>query len=88
MPERTENRSVPGGDPRFAEERRAAYAYVSEAIAEGRLDGIDGDCLAHAALFAALVELVAGHGEEAVAKFAENLPQRLLDGEYSIYEKH
>lgn len=75
-------------DTLYAEQRRAAYTYVSEAFAEGRYDGIDGDCLAHAALFAAFVELVATYGEEAVSKFAEKLPERIKAGEYSLTTKN
>lgn len=75
-------------DALYADQRRAAYNYVSEAFAEGRYDGIDGDCLAHAALFAAFVELVATYGEEAVSKFAERLPERIRAGEYSLKTKN
>jgi len=75
-------------DSLYADQRRAAYSYVSEAFAEGRYDGIDGDCLAHAALFAAFVELVATYGEEAVAKFAERMPERIKAGEYSLTTKN
>ncbi|MCA0401760.1 MAG: hypothetical protein LCH38_13195 [Proteobacteria bacterium] len=75
-------------DTLYAEQRRAAYTYVSEAFAEGRYDGIDGDCLAHAALFAAFVELVATYGEDAVSKFAEKLPERIKAGEYSLTTKN
>jgi hypothetical protein len=75
-------------DSLYADQRRAAYTYVSEAFAEGRYDGIDGDCLAHAALFAAFVELVASYGEDAVAKFAEKLPDRIKAGEYSLTTKN
>ena len=39
--------------------KRAALAYVAEAFAEAELDGLDGDCMAQAALFAAFTELVA-----------------------------
>lgn len=75
-------------DSLYADQRRAAYSYVSEAFAEGRYDGIDGDCLAHAALFAAFVELVASYGEDAVAKFAEKLSDRIKAGEYSLTTKN
>jgi hypothetical protein len=75
-------------DSLYADQRRAAYSYVSEAFAEGRYDGIDGDCLAHAALFAAFVELVASYGEDAVAKFTERLPDRIKAGEYSLTTKN
>jgi hypothetical protein len=75
-------------DALYADQRRAAYGYINEAFAEGRYDGIEGDCLAHAALFAAFVELVAGYGEDAVAKFAERLPERIKAGEYSLRTKN
>jgi hypothetical protein len=75
-------------DTHFAEQRRAAYGYINEAFAEGRHDGIDGDCLAHAALFAAFVELVATYGEDAVSKFSERLPERIRSGEYSVRMKN
>ena len=44
-------------------EKRAALTYVVEAFVEAQLDGLDGDCMAHAALFAAFQELVATYGE-------------------------
>ena len=40
------------------EQKRVALGYLQEAWAEARLDGIDGDCLAQACLFAALAEFV------------------------------
>jgi hypothetical protein len=66
------------------EQRRAALTYLSEAWAEARIDGIDGDCLAQASLFAALAELVGTYGEEAVAKFVEGVPLRVRHGEFSV----
>jgi hypothetical protein len=66
-----------------ADARRAALAYVSEAFAEALLDGIDVDLFAEAALCAAFRELVAVHGEEKAAAFAENLPERVRRGEFS-----
>ena len=35
------------------EQKQAALSYLNEAWAEARHDGIDGDCLAQASLFAA-----------------------------------
>jgi hypothetical protein len=84
----TENGPGKTSDALYADQRRAAYGYINEAFAEGRYDGIEGDCLAHAALFAAFVELVAGYGEDAVAKFAERLPERIKAGEYSLRTKN
>ena len=66
------------------EQKQAAVGYLSEAWAEARHDGVDGDCLAQASLFAAFAELVGTYGEEPVAKFVEGLPARVRNGEFSI----
>ena len=66
------------------EQKQAALSYLNEAWAEARHDGIDGDCLAQASLFAAFAELVGTYGEDAVAKFVEGLPLRVRNGEFSI----
>src|SRR6202043_675568 len=65
------------------EQKQAALSYLNEAWAEARHDGVDGDCLAQASLFAAFAELVATYGEDAVAKFVEGLPSRVRNGEFS-----
>jgi hypothetical protein len=65
------------------EQKRAALGYLSEAWAEARHDGVDGDCLAQASLFAAFAELVKTYGEDAVAQFVEGLPVRVRNGEFS-----
>ena len=66
------------------DQKRAALSYLTEAWAEARLEGIDGDCLAQASLFTAFAELVTTYGEDAVAKFVEGLPTRVRNGEFSI----
>ncbi len=66
------------------EQKQAALSYLNEAWAEARHDGIDGDCLAQASLFAAFAELVGTYGEDAVAKFVEGLAARVRNGEFSI----
>jgi hypothetical protein len=66
------------------EQKQAALSYLSEAWADARHDGVDGDCLAQASLFAALAELVGTYGEDAVAKFVEGLPARVRHGEFSV----
>ncbi len=70
------------------EEKRVALSYVTEAFEEARQDGLDGDCVAHAALFAAFKELVETYGEEAVATFAENLPDKVRAGGFSVVRRH
>jgi len=66
------------------EQKKAALSYLNEAWAEALHDGVDGDCLAQASLFAALAELVGTYGEDAVGKFVEGLPSRVRNGEFSI----
>ena len=66
------------------EQKRAALGYLHEAWAEARIDGIDGDCLAQACLFAAMAEFVTTYGEEAAAHFAEGLAGRIRNGEFSL----
>ena len=66
------------------EQKRVALGYLQEAWAEARLDGIDGDCLAQACLFAAIAEFVTTYGEDAAASFAEGLAARICNGEFSL----
>ncbi|MCW2285630.1 hypothetical protein M2323_003553 [Rhodoblastus acidophilus] len=70
------------------DERRAALAFVTEAFAEAILSGVESESFAHAALFAALQELVETYGEDAVAAFASRLPQRITSGEFTVALKH
>ncbi len=67
-----------------SKQKQAALRLVLDAFAEADLDGIDSDCMAQAALFAALKEFVLIYGEEPVAKFAERLPERVRNGEFTI----
>jgi cytochrome P450 len=65
------------------DERRAALHYVAEAFEEARLDGIEDNCVAMVAMFKSFAELVALHGEDAIAEYASGLPERILAGEFS-----
>ena len=76
--------SIPHDPLSDHEQKQAALGYLSEAWAEARHDGVDGDCLAQASLFTALAELVSTYGEDAVAKFVEGLPVRVRNGEFSL----
>ena len=71
-----------------AEERRAASSFVAESFAEAILAGIEPATLAHAAITAALNELIASNGEEAVARYAEDLARRIRLGEFSAFNRH
>ena len=52
------------------------------------MDGIEADCFAQAALFAAFQELTDTYGEEATAVFAEKLPERIRHGEFTVRVKN
>ena len=69
------------------EQKFVALGYLQEAWAEARHDGIDGDCLAQACLFAALAELVTSYGEEAAAIFTDGLSARIRNGEFSLGQR-
>jgi hypothetical protein len=66
------------------EQKRLALGYLYDAWTEARHDGIDGDCLAQTALFLALAELTTTYGEDAAARYAENLSTRIRNGEFSV----
>jgi hypothetical protein len=81
----TAGRSVHAREPvPDHEQKRVALAYLQEAWAEALLDGIDGDCLAQASLFSAMIEFVATYGEEAAATFTDGLSARIRNGEFTI----
>lgn len=79
--------SHPRLDDAAADERRAALSFVTEAFHEAILSGVEADCFAQAAIFTAFQELVETYGEEAVAHFAERLPERIRCGEFSIAQR-
>ncbi len=66
------------------EQKRLALIHLQDAWAEAFHEGVDADCLAQTSLFLALAELVSTYGEEATAKFSENLPAKVRNGEFSI----
>lgn len=68
--------------------KRAALTYVAEAFAEAEMDGLDGDCMVQAALFAAFRHLVEVYGEEQTAVYAETLPGRIRGGGFSTAPRH
>jgi hypothetical protein len=66
------------------EQKKLALGYLHDAWLEAAHHGIDGDCLAQTALFLALAELTTTYGEEAAARYAENLDVRIRNGEFSV----
>lgn len=67
-----------------SDQKRLALGYLQDAWGEAVLDGIEGDCLAQTALFLAFAELIATYGEEPTARYADNLGQRIRNGEFSV----
>lgn len=66
------------------EDKQAALDLLQEAWIEARQSGVDGDCMAQICLFTAFSELVSTYGEDAAARYAEGLPQRIANGEFSL----
>jgi len=66
------------------DQKRTALRLISQAFTEACDDGLDPDCMTQATLFYALKEFVLVYGEEPVARFAESLPQRIRDGEFTV----
>jgi hypothetical protein len=61
-----------------------ALRYILDAWEEALHDGIEPEMLANAALFAALADLVAVYGEDAVAKMTGGLSRRIQHGEFTV----
>jgi hypothetical protein len=72
------------GSQRDREHKQVALNLILEAWLEARLHGVDGDCMAQICLFTAFSELVSTYGEDAAARYAEGLPARIANGEFSI----
>ena len=70
--------------PGFGAYVRWTAADVTQVARALVIDGVDGDCLAQACLFAAFAEFVATYGEEAAAEFAEGLALRIRKLEFSL----
>ncbi len=70
----------------FEAQRRAdaALGSVTDAFAEALMSGIDGDAFAHASIHAAVLHLVHEFGEAQVAEVMARLPERILNGEFSL----
>ena len=64
--------------------KQAALRYILEAWEEAIYDGLDPDCIATAAIFAALSDMIATYGEEPVAVMCERLPERIRSGEFTV----
>jgi hypothetical protein len=66
------------------EQKETALDLIREAWIEAHLSGVEDDCMAQICLFAGFSELVAAYGEEAAARYAQSLSERISNGEFSI----
>ena len=64
--------------------KQVALRYLLEAWEEAVYDGLDPDCIASAAIFAALSDMIATYGEEPVAQMCARLPERIRHGEFTV----
>ena len=65
-------------------QNQEALRYILDAWEEALHDGIEPEMLANAALFAALADLIASYGEDAVAKMTGGLSRRIQHGEFTL----
>jgi hypothetical protein len=68
----------------IAEQKRLALCCLTQAWGDAAAQGVDSDVLAHAALFAALSDLVTSYGEDAVAELASSLEGRIRNREFTL----
>ena len=68
-------------------QKQQALSILGDLWDQASDDGINIDCLSHAALFQALSSLVLAYGEESVAQFCSGLPDRILCGDYTLGRK-
>ncbi len=68
------------------EARHAALRHIIDAWDEALLSGVHPEQMASAMLYAAISEMVGAHGEDKVADMVASLPERIRNGEYTLYE--
>ena len=67
------------------DESLRALDCILEAWEAGTSNGVRPELMAYAAIYAALSDLVASFGEEAVADLAGGLVARVKSGEFTLY---
>lgn len=72
-------------EPPFDDDHQTALRFILEAWEEALDEGIEGEMLANASLFAALTDLVSTYGEDAVIKMTQGLSNRIRQGEFTLH---
>ncbi len=68
-----------------SDESLKALNFILQAWEEGAESGIAPELLAYAAIYAALTDLVAAFGENAVVTLIQGLGPRVEKGEFTLY---
>ena len=66
------------------EARKRALEYLAEAWRNAEDEEVETEALAHAALFASLATLVEQYGETAISELMKRIPDKVLQGEYTV----
>lgn len=66
-------------------DKHSALRYILDAWEEALYDGVEPEMLANASMFAALSDLVALYGEDAVSNMADGLAKRIQHGEFTLH---
>lgn len=69
-----------------AEQKAVALDILLDAWDAALARGVAPELLASTAIFAALTDMIDGHGAEAVAEFCASLPDRVRAGEFTLDE--
>jgi hypothetical protein len=67
-----------------ASDKQVALRHLLDAWDDALSEGIEPETLANAALFAALTDLVATYGEDAVAQMTDGLSRRIRHAEFTL----
>jgi len=71
-------------DPASDDLKRQTLSLLLNAWEAALAKGAPSEMVASTAIFAALTDMVDAHGAEAVAVFAETLPERIRSGEFTL----
>lgn len=67
-----------------AEQKAVALDLLLDAWDAALARGVAPELLASTAIFAALTDMIDGHGADAVAEFCASLPERVRAGEFTL----
>lgn len=69
----------------LAERQQTAIETIEAAWRDALDQGVEPDILINTSLFAAVSQIVEQRGEDAAVKFCNGLPERVQNGEFTLY---